>query len=972
MRYLNFNNKLFASLLASFALFGCGGGGSYDPKPQNFPRNEIKFTTADIQGSAVKGTFANAEVTVEQLNGSNLSINGNATTDENGAFSFSVQGDRGFGLDSVAMLYVDTTDTATMRCDALGCGLGDTLQGEQLATLRLSSIAMLSVPFGNPSNSEADLETQVNGLSTLASRLMLTAYQAGELNLATQELLQAAMSSYSAQILKALGVDEPAANIFNTALADAATLDSLQEAFVQRTCTDDSDPASCSETLDTSGVKLSLANGALSGLIGQSIVTGESCEEVEVLDDTGNPVIEEQCSDIIVELSNLAEAFDFATAIIAQAIAAPDNASALVLLEPLRQALLDNFIEHPFIADLGLNAASIIDVELSFKQAEVLSGPQQEILTDTATITARASISEAESEAQAFDSDETTKWLDNQSVPSETDPAWIQVQFTEAQAINSVVITSANDAPERDPENFNLAGSNDGETWQTVGSIAGVRFDDRFQRQVFRFANGLEYSYYRLNITKNAGDVALMQIAEIDFVGPIYTSQDHSDPLESLTVTARGSISEGESETQAFDNSTETKWLDNTATPTAEAPSWIQAALPAPAAVNAVAITSGNDAPERDPENFSLQGSNDAGATWVELGQWAGVSFDERLQRQIFTLNNALAYATYRLNISKNRGDIDLMQITEIELIGPKVADVKVSHQEGVSYEGRASISEAEATEKAFDGDTASKWLDNASVPSVAEPSWVSISLPEAKAVNRLSLTSANDAPERDPENFFLEASEDGENWITLAQWLGESFDERFQRREFTFTNSLAFSFYRFNITKNAGDSPLMQIAEIELIAPVYVGSDYSSSDGVVASARASISEGESEDKAFDNDSASKWLDNEGVPSVASPSWIQIDLATAQVVDTLAITSANDAPERDPADFQLLGSNDAGASWVVVGSWSGESYDQRFQRKVYPASNGFAYTTYRLNITKNNGDNSLTQIAEIEFIGPQP
>nr|MBX2858606.1 discoidin domain-containing protein [Cellvibrionaceae bacterium] len=474
MHYLNFNNKLFVSLLASFALFGCGGGGSDDPQPQNFPQNDIKFTAADIQGSAVKGVFANAAVSVEQLNRSNLSVNASAVTDASGAFNFSVQGDRGFGLDSVAMVYVEATENATMRCDALACGLGDSLQGEQLAAVRLSSIGMLSVPFGNLSDSEADLEMQVTGLSTLASRLMLAAYEAGELNLATVELLQAAMGTYSAHILKALGVDAAGVNIFTAAVVDAATLEGLQGAFVHSTCSDDSDPNSCSDSVDTQGIKLSLVNGALSGLIGKRIVTGESCEEVEVVDDAENPGSEEQCSDIVVELTNLAEAFDLATALISQAIAAPDNASALLILAPLRQALLENFIEHPFIAELGFSAAAnIIDVELNFRQAEVLSGPQQEILTEAATITARASISEAESAAQAFDNDVSTKWLDNQSVPSETDPAWVQVQFSAAQAINSVVITSANDAAERDPENFNLAGSNDGENWQILGSIAG-------------------------------------------------------------------------------------------------------------------------------------------------------------------------------------------------------------------------------------------------------------------------------------------------------------------------------------------------------------------------------------------------------------------------------------------------------------------------------------------------------------------
>ena len=104
--------------------------------------------------------------------------------------------------------------------------------------------------------------------------------------------------------------------------------------------------------------------------------------------------------------------------------------------------------------------------------------------------------------------------------------------------------------------------------------------------------------------------------------------------------------------------------------PTAEAPAWASVALAEPQAVNMLALVSANDAPERDPENFSLLASND-GESWVNLGQWAGISFSERAERQTFAIANALGYSHYRLNITKNKGDNSLMQIAEIELIGP-------------------------------------------------------------------------------------------------------------------------------------------------------------------------------------------------------------------------------------------------------------------------------------------------------------
>ena len=137
--------------------------------------------------------------------------------------------------------------------------------------------------------------------------------------------------------------------------------------------------------------------------------------------------------------------------------------------------------------------------------------------------------------------------------------------------------------------------------------------------------------------------------------------------------------------------------------------------------------------------------------------------------------------------------------------------------------------------------------------------------------------------------------------------------------------------------------------------------------------ARAEINSSEDRFKAFDNlfssNNGTKWLDNGGVPSTSNPSWIQIQLPSAKVVDNLSIVSANDVPARDPQNFVLRGSND-GTNFTNLGSWSGENFANRFQSRDFPFSNSTAYTYYRLEITKNNGNISMTQLGEIMLIGP--
>ena len=935
----------------------------------------IDYTSADISGTALKGAMQNAEVTIQQLNRSNLTIESDNQTDSSGAVSFSVQGDAGFGINSLAKVIVRADADTTMVCDAAFCG--DAKLGEQMTSglegLELTTIEPLSVPYASSSDGNADMTFQATALSTIATTMIETDMAEGR-NVSTVALLDLAKDEYSGILKKALGIEAPTVDTFSTTLISADSYDNF--------------------------------------------VTGEECiaeEEQPVVDEEGNPVLDEEgnptsetvcieytdtfVSDDVIKLSfanaafaalgefeNMAAVLDESASRIEGALLAADQGEALSILEPLRTRMVAALEVHPVLAELGKTALDVINPELEFLESSGSTGPVREITTDDAlagaTITARNRIGDAEDEFKAFDGDPNTKWLDHNDwagAPTVEDPSWIQVQFEQPEAVNSVFITSANDADARDPENFDVLGSNDGETWVTLASFVGESFDERFERKEFRFNNGLAYTHYRLNITKNKGDDGLMQLSEIEFVGPIYISADHTDPIGTGTITARNRIGDAESEFKAFDNDPETKWLDHNdwaGPPSVEDPSWVQVEFNEAVAVDTLAITSANDADARDPENFTLLGSNDGGVTWSTLAEFVGESFDERFERKTFSVDNQLAYSTYRLNITKNKGDDSLMQLGEIELIGPTVSGERHSHVPGATYVGRNRISDSESEAQAFDLDPETKWLDHndwAGAPTVEDPSWVQVTLPEAKAVNTLSITSANDADARDPENFYIEGSHDGETWTRLGEWVGESFDERFERKQWQFANSLAYPMYQLSITKNKGDDGLMQVGEIELIGPQYASIDHTSESGGTFSARNSIGEAEDESKAFDDDPSTKWLDHNdwaGAPSEEDPSWIQVDFPEGEIVDTLAITSANDADARDPENFQLVGSNDGGATWTVVASWVGESFDERFQRRVFEFGNGFAFTSYRLNITKNKGDDGLMQIGEIELIGP--
>jgi predicted alpha-1,2-mannosidase len=118
----------------------------------------------------------------------------------------------------------------------------------------------------------------------------------------------------------------------------------------------------------------------------------------------------------------------------------------------------------------------------------------------------------------------------------------------------------------------------------------------------------------------------------------------------------------------------------------------------------------------------------------------------------------------------------------------------------------------------------------------------------------------------------------------------------------------------------------------------------------------------EGKDQAFDGDKGTKWL------VFAKNGWIQARLAEPRTVTNYALTSANDVPERDPRDWQLLGSND-GSTWDVVSSVSGETFERRGQTKEYQVSEPKPYAYHRLNVTANGGAD-IVQLAELELADP--
>lgn len=84
---------------------------------------------------------------------------------------------------------------------------------------------------------------------------------------------------------------------------------------------------------------------------------------------------------------------------------------------------------------------------------------------------------------------------------------------------------------------------------------------------------------------------------------------------------------------------------------------------------------------------------------------------------------------------------------------------------------------------------------------------------------------------------------------------------------------------------------------------------------------------------AFDGARLSKWEE----PNGARGCWIIYKVLDDQVHELVSyeLMSANDAPERDPMDWVVEGSDDGGSSWRVLDSQTSQIFENRLERKTF-------------------------------------
>jgi hypothetical protein len=264
-----------------------------------------------------------------------------------------------------------------------------------------------------------------------------------------------------------------------------------------------------------------------------------------------------------------------------------------------------------------------------------------------------------------------------------------------------------------------------------------------------------------------------------------------------------------------IDNSIDTKYL------TFHNEGWVQYQTNSLYTVARYAITSAEDVEERDPFTWTLQGSTN-GSTWTTIDTRTNEDFPSRLQRREFTFNNTTAYSQYKLQMTNNWGSI--LQLAEWEIFGSAGVSSSIyataqltttgSLQDITNLSGTIT---AQYTDSPA-GEDITKVIDNLSNTkylTLHNSAWIQFQSTGSYVVTKYSMTSANDAVERDPLTWTFQGSNNGSSWTTLDSRANQDFPTRFLRKEFTFNNNSAYSYYRLQMTNNSGN--LLQLAEWEI-----------------------------------------------------------------------------------------------------------------------------------------------------------
>jgi hypothetical protein len=439
--------------------------------------------------------------------------------------------------------------------------------------------------------------------------------------------------------------------------------------------------------------------------------------------------------------------------------------------------------------------------------------------------------------------------------------------------------------------------------------------------------------------------------------------------------------------------------------------------------VQSMSLSTANDQEGRDPATYKIYGTNDAvdlfapgvdngdslipGVNWSLISEGSlALPATRQTAAPIVSFANSTAYTTYRVLFPTVKTPSTLQtQISEFGLYtendgvtGPVLssADSIAAFQLPVPN-SRYSATQAprfaidtipgpsgsiypsgEAPLEAIDGlnESSSKYLNN----SGANSGFIVTPALGSSIVQSLQLTTANDSVNRDPASYQLFGTNEsivstdnsyglGENWTLIQEGLVALPPERLTVGELVpVTNTTSYTSYKLLFPTLKGVNQLMQIGEASLFSTPEgtPESDILNAGDPILAINATVQVG------VNTKYVNLGRENSG--------FIVTPQAGSKIITGFQISTANDQEGRDPASFELYGTNDTiastdnsqgtGENWTLIASDVLALPTERLTAgDLVPITNSTAYTSYKLVFPtrKNAADTASLQFSQIQF-----
>ncbi|MFV0468941.1 MAG: glycoside hydrolase family 76 protein [Dysgonomonas sp.] len=530
---------------------------------------------------------------------------------------------------------------------------------------------------------------------------------------------------------------------------------------------------------------------------------------------------------------------------------------------------------------------------------------------------------------------------------------WLQYKSPAAVALQAYAVYSGDANADEDIKSWKLQASNNGTDWVDLDVQTDQQFSARYGKKTYNVSTNDSYLYFRLNIASNNGNSGSMQFADWQLYGSSIFSNDITSDGGTLEAEFAGK-EPNETYTKLTDKDSSTKYVVE-----GESDLWVEYKARGVYKLTSYSLTSANDSPESDPKHWTLYGSSD-GVSWEKIDEQQNQYFGYRNCSQFYSSKTAVGYQYFKLHITANNG-ATLTQLGEWQLFGSLYYDFLFND---ITMNGGDLSSSDNATKEQLTSliDNNGNTVYTQDVSSL--PAWIQYKSTIPAKLLAYSVVAGYDS-DKDPRNWTLQGSNDGQTWTSIHTRSNITFSQRGERKTYTVSTTSKYIYFRLNVTRlsNTGSTEMI-VGELELHGTGI------SSDDITANANGGTLEAEFSDlnategvgKLIDKSESSKYYN-----TFFGSLWVSYRSPNPVTVRAYSITSANDEEGRDPRSWTLEASND-GNNWDLIDSRNKQQFPFRGVTQYYACNKNLKdYRYFRLNITENGGAQYI-QFAEWQLL----